>query len=897
MVPLASVAPSLQGACVRRSVTRYRRRHRLLAVGFLTSCVWNICAPVKAWLLTRYGFVSTNDIATVSLEWHTVLNGRLLTALYSAAGIALSGPMAPTRYINVFLDFVISPRSHLSWAASFDGSINDFQMDIEGQAYRCSLNGTAERAQFARDVAMYTTTGYSLWGSERIFNYIPPQDGPTNLHEVTEAVLCLKGMTPEDYVNVEFKSLLNPYTNESDAAAIATWRQGVFPNLTACLARRAALLATAMSPAAGLTILATELASMYDLGLTNIAGSQQLYQPVTFLDGFMDLSGAKSGAVTYQISGPDPMHTLSASSGFLDSMLSAREAAWWCSIQYLDPATQQRNITKCFAQFASTLPAFFLGKYLTVNSGTRYLDNNAFVAAATNGSITAYNYRRRLTARLEDIEYVTPGNLTAWNDLWKQLIATVAGPSMVTPTDALEEICFVGDGCFDVCANASASGGSTLTFKRGGGCVAALDTIAHVLSDLYVDLKCFGLGSGTDNVLVTYMGADGIRRQVVAPATASPVAIWTCLIGGRAPQSEFPSYVVELLSQGTQATLVLVKTDGSDSIMLNFISLVALVGYAYFSAETILALFRIWRWHRRLPDRRSRKQRYYSVVNSSVASAIWARHRLAMRCVGFLNFIAWHIGAARMSCAWTPAILDVATDAAYECRVDVWGHVASASEGVRLVSISWVFFALVFLDRMPGIGIEVRGYAVVWALLGLLPLTVLAGFVAAVCLWRIQAGYLEWVHNQLFVLLVWTVVIGVLRCHAIQSRLLSGVGRVLRLIGVYKQLVDKESPFYDLVGDHFWIERLEWRPAPATYLPLSVLLESPAVRLEDITDHEYFACGLGADAREHGSRLENHPSWLLEAYEYYVCVHECEILCYGRHCAKEEVARRAHHKP
>ncbi|KAF0714315.1 hypothetical protein As57867_003914, partial [Aphanomyces stellatus] len=274
-----------------------------------------------------------------------------------------------------------------------------------------------------------------------------------------------------------FPSPLHPYTNADDANALAVWRARQFPHLTQCLARRAQLIQSSSSPQAAVVTLAQELAAAYNVSLVNIAGYGQLHAVQTFLDGFVDVSGLRSGSLVYQISGPNTFSVLTGSSGHMDSLSSPRETVWWCSIQYIDPVTGTPNATQCFEKVGSTLASFFLGKYVAMYAGTRYVDNGALVKGPTTGAVTAYTYKPQHVVPLKDIRVATQlGNFTAWNALIVNLIANVTS----TPPDAsnaLEELCLVGDGCFSACRNASASAGTTLTYMRGGTCVTSIDTV------------------------------------------------------------------------------------------------------------------------------------------------------------------------------------------------------------------------------------------------------------------------------------------------------------------------------------------------------------------------------------------------------------------------------------
>ncbi|EQC25695.1 hypothetical protein SDRG_16433 [Saprolegnia diclina VS20] len=680
-------------------------RKYILTLGFFISCVWNLVAPLKAWALSRYGFVSTADTIVLNVNWNTVLNGRFLTQLYTSSGIALRAPRPADRYINVFLDFIVVPRSELTWAKSLYGTGNIFQMDLDGRCMRQSLDGPRQADQFNKDILAYTASGYPLWGTEVVRAMVPPVPGFVQLHEISEAMLCLKGMPLEDYVNVQFVSSLQPYNKSSDAAAIAMWRQKLFPNLSECLARRAALVAAANPPADGVAALAKELAATFKTGVVNIAGNAQLYTPMTFLDGFVDLSGLKSGSVTYQLNGRDPSALLFAGSGYLDAVMNPRETAWWCSIQYVDPATNSPNATQCFEKVATTLPSVFLGKYVVAGAGSRF--------------------------------------------------------------------------------------------------------------------------------------------------------------------SDYPSFVMDMLTQGTQASIVMTKANGSEAIILNFIALLSLAGYGYFFVRISIYLYQTAKWIRRMPDSSQKKQLLYSVVNCSISSVIWSHYRTSMQFIGFLGFIAWHLGTSSSSCQWDHSIVDVSVDATYSCRIDSLGHFSSFAEIIRLFSYSWVFYALVFMDRMPGIAIYMPGYIVAALLLGFVPLSLLAIVVAEICKARLQSPALFLIHNQLFLVLLWLAVFWLLR-----TPLLRPVHRLvelcLGLVGVKKQKLHIESPFYAMLGDHFWIETALHRDEDVMYVPLSVLMETKNLKLRNIYDHEYFTYGVLKTEKTRS----DHPLWLQTQLEYYVRVHE-----------------------
>ncbi|OQR88325.1 hypothetical protein ACHHYP_06877 [Achlya hypogyna] len=418
--------------------------------------------------------------------------------------------------------------------------------------------------------------------------------------------------------------------------------------------------------------------------------------------------------------------------------------------------------------------------------------------------------------------------------------------------------------------NASASGGTTVTYRRSGVCEAAVDTVAHGLADVFVDMKCFGLGTGSSSIQVTYMSKDGVRHTATATNTASPVAIVACFIGGRAPQTDYPSYFMNMLTQGTQASIVMTKANGSEAIILNFIALMSLVGYGYFFVRISLYLYATARWIRLMPDSARKRQLMYSVVNCSISSVIWTHHRTSMKFVGFLGFIAWHVGTTNSSCQWAANIKDVSQDAVYRCSIGTLGHFANITEVVRLLSYSWVFYALVFMEKMPGIAIYMPGYIVAALLLGFVPLALLAIVVAEICKLRLDSPGLFLIHNQLFLVLVWLAVFYILRT-PVTRPYLRFVELCLGWIGVKKQRIHVDSPFYAMLGDHFWIEADLVREEDALYVPLSVLMETKNIKLQNIYDHEYFTYGVLKPGK---SVDAPHPGWLASQLEYYVRVHE-----------------------
>ncbi|OQR93137.1 hypothetical protein THRCLA_08542 [Thraustotheca clavata] len=157
---------------------------------------------------------------------------------------------------------------------------------------------------------------------------------PRALNEVTEAVLCLKGIP----------SPPNFYSNPSHAAALDLWRNKLYPNLSKCLDRTAQLINSTIPSEDGLIILAQELATKYNLSLENN----------NIFNGFVDLSDQKSGFVIYTISG------FSVECGILDPCITQGKQ---CGFAHWDPVTKQVNFTECLEKLATTLPAFFLGKH------------------------------------------------------------------------------------------------------------------------------------------------------------------------------------------------------------------------------------------------------------------------------------------------------------------------------------------------------------------------------------------------------------------------------------------------------------------------------------------------------------------------------------------------------
>ncbi|OQR88326.1 hypothetical protein ACHHYP_06878 [Achlya hypogyna] len=795
------------------SALRGRQRVCLLTVLFLIGCLWNLLSPFKTWILAEYGFASQLETTTVTLNWDTVLNGRFLTQLYTNAGIPLAGPLVATRYVNVFIDFMAVPRSVVQWATA--PSLSPFQ----------------------RTGLVFDPSSMPLSGP-----YVVPVDSEASLAGVTEAQLCLRGFSLDAY--------LDEAGIKVEAADRVIWGASMFPRLPACLARRATLLADRKDVVA----LAAELAASHNLSGVSVAGGGLLYAPVTFLDGYLDLTGERSGLVTYHLYGRSPVATSE-----LHVLSPIAAVAQFCTSVYVDPKTLQRNTSQCFqSEAAAAYPANYLGAALSSQSSP-YLDNAAFTASTSTGLAKPYKYTNRKQAALADIEYVAPGNVSAWNHLFQQLVASVTAAPVDTTT-ALEELCLVGDGCVSSCMNASASGGTTVTYRRSGVCEAAVDTVAHGLADVFVDMKCFGLGTGSSSIQVTYMSKDGVRHTATATNTASPVAIVACFIGGRAPQTDYPSALMDMLTQGTQASMAVTLANGSEAIILNFIALVSLVGYGYFCWRTAQLLFRVLRWF--LRTKGVSMQVRYSIVNCSIGSIVWRRHSTAMWLVGFVSFLSWHIGAASMRCSWAAHVADLRHDAEYGCSIDSLGHVASAGAWLRLVSYAWVFFALTALDRLPGITVCARGYMVATVVLGLLPLVLLAFVVAEVCKLRLLIPGLAWLHNYLFLALVWGAVLAGVRCVPLSPLL----APCMSFVAVRLQSIDTESPWHALVGPEFWIDAAFCHPVPVKYVPLSLLMEMANIDVGKVVDHAYYPAGLATRQQLH------HPDWIHDQWEYFVCL-------------------------
>ncbi|OQR81068.1 hypothetical protein THRCLA_11886 [Thraustotheca clavata] len=127
-------------------------------------------------------------------------------------------------------------------------------------------------------------------------------------------------------------------------------------------------------------------------------------------------------------------------------------------------------------------------------------------------------------------------------------------------------------------------------------CLVGDDTVAHGLTDLYADIKCFGLDSCTSNIQLTYLSADGTMHYLTVNNIASPLAILACLIGGRHSKTDYPSYLFDMLAAGTQASNVMTKANGSEAIILNFIALMSLTGYGYFFIRISLNLYQTAQW-------------------------------------------------------------------------------------------------------------------------------------------------------------------------------------------------------------------------------------------------------------------------------------------------------------
>ncbi|OQR93133.1 hypothetical protein THRCLA_08543 [Thraustotheca clavata] len=242
------------------------------------------------------------------------------------------------------------------------------------------------------------------------------------------------------------------------------------------------------------------------------------------------------------------------------------------------------------------------------------------------------------------------------------------------------------------------------------------------LDGIYADTKCFGFNSGTSNIQISYSTFDGM----------SPAAILARIIGGRLPKTDYPSHFLDMIAAGTQASIVITKANGSEATILNFIALLSLVWYRYFFIRISIYLYHTAQWVRKMPRGIEKDPMLYSIVNCSISSVIWTHYRSSMTFIGFLGLIAYHLRASNSSCQWDDSMANIIQDAFYTCKVNIFGSYSSAHEIVRLFSYSWVFYGLVFMDRMP------------------VPFSVLTIFVAEVCYLHLQAPTLFLIHNHLF---------------------------------------------------------------------------------------------------------------------------------------------------
>ncbi|OQS07680.1 hypothetical protein THRCLA_00331 [Thraustotheca clavata] len=482
----------------------------------------------------------------------------------------------------------------------------------------------------------------------------------------------------------------------------------------------------------------------------------------------------------------------------------------------------------------------------------------------TADNITSHYYKPTKHIDLHLIQYAQLYNISHLNYFLSAIAAVVNG-NPFDSSNALEELCLVSDDCFASCMNASASGGITLTFKRGNICHSVVDTISKGLKEIYTDAACLGIGSGNSSVMVTYITKNGSRFQSIANNTANPLSIYACLIGGRIPYDTFPTLFLDMFAQGSQASLVISCSNGSEDIVLNFIALVSLLGYVYFffCIAHFLITKLLWTY--------SHPQLSFSLIKCNVSSVVWNSHRGVMVVSGYLGLVAWHIGACELSCKWNDqAMIDIAVDPVYTCTVNPLGHFQSFGEIIRLVSQAWVFFALVHLDRMPGIGCYARGYTIAVFYLGFVPLSMSAIIVAKASTIRTEIIAMSTIHNQLFLATLWLVVILLMRTRLF-SPYISFVEWCLGLTNIKKQPVSRKSLFYHIVGDHYWTHSALRQSCDAEYVPLSLLLQTKGVNANNIYDHEYFTY------RDTDSCIDfkpNHPQWIETQLEYYVRVHD-----------------------
>ncbi|DAZ96844.1 TPA: hypothetical protein N0F65_008275 [Lagenidium giganteum] len=788
------------------------------------SVAWNVLSPVRALLVSSYADFNTVSSVVSTVQWTTVLDAPFVTSLYENASVLPDMPNEPSRFVNVYIDLIVQAKA-TAWAPF----VNDLHRDP--MVGRYCRSGLRPKTQAQRDaLIVFDHMNLTDWGLN-VHEFIADQED-CSVNEVTEAIICVKGLNASRLVNLEWSTKIPPSASKL-APGLRIWQELLTPDLDACLARRQALVVQASQADRvvehPLVQLTKEIAFNYSLDLHGFASRAQLYSEFRDEQGFVDISGKRSGVRQTRLTGyileNVEFETPSA-------LTAARQSMWDCS-----KLTSADTVSSCFRDRTLAGPAFFLGHYRTF------------------GRLTEYRYLNFTRAHQFPSHRMVSENLFVSTDdvldqytaaLWPLLSQRVRAIPNTAITEALGDaiVCVSDQRCLQECIEESTvqtqlqnSSGWKLGYRQSEKCVFKSIDPEFFAHGGYVSQECFGISFQDTGALQVVMAPSILRSLNLSMAdwlvngTADPNAVLACMLGGRIPhhQEGFPVYFIELIRSGTQTVLVSTFTNGSEKMFLNFLALVSLGGCTAFAGWTILETWSVW-----------------NLLN--ISARAWRRHRSHMVLSGFISLVSWYVGTTQTQCAWRMQIsnateianLTVSTST-YRCFAgDAWAPIRSLWELTRLLAFSHVFYCIVFHEVTVGIEQYTGAIVLCSVCLGAAPNLITSVIITVINRWRLQSPRFSSLHNSIVLAVMWATAL-LVWCQWLRKPYSQMVFRLFAKVGYHQQPVLRRTMASYLVGSSYFTSRSGYHVTPNEWLPLSVVLELPntAMAFIDTLNNEY----------------------------------------------------------
>ncbi|DBA01661.1 TPA: hypothetical protein N0F65_010312 [Lagenidium giganteum] len=818
---------------------------------FVLSVLWNLSSPLKSWLLSRYGFDSSEVSLSEGLQWITSIDYGIAKQLYADAGVELDLPDGQsTRFLNVYLDFMFFRKS-TSWAHLVNHHHDDF---YEGRYCRSTLVYRGDRAE--AQLAKWRNTGVEFW-TWTITDFVRDEEHGCAVHEVAEAVLCLKGINASDFINLDYKTALDPHDPEVHAMLVR-YQELVLPDLNSCLARRASLLSAMGDAKLALQRLAAEIAANYTLDLRNRAGEANLFLDHSTEYGFVDINGHLSGQRHFKLAGT----AAEVRSPGIEPLAPIREILYICST--ILPVNM--TLLECIDRWAVVLPGIYMGwagnddGSGATNAGWYPISGDAFQFASSEGIIRKYNQLNRgkvahnasylplsaITSDLTQSAYRDEVDRIMFQAIFGDQIEWSKGDEL------MKERCYVRDACFDACLGENATNGLDFTFAYrdpfSNQCTSKV--LSYTMNNRgYVSRECYGIGKGNSSIRFMFnqnkynqIHVPGLKTYVVND-TADPFEIFACIMGGRIPSGErLPENLPDFVDTRTNMIFLQSFERGSEQIFLNFYELLTLLGCTIFAcwvAKVSVSIIRHTSMRADAPNAKQLSaQLRYSLTRTSVAIIVWDRGLLLLRCFGFVSLVTWYLHATGTSCSWSVNGQDIwqlnstdflTTDTQeplYSCQPGAlhdffWPFKAAA----RLQAASYTLFIMVFNGRLiRGLTRTAYGFSLALVFLGALPLLVTAVIITEINRARLTAGVMESVHNQLFVTLLWAF--SLLSLWLLRRHLIDWVSVPFRRLGIRRQLLLPQRGLQRIIGSYYFVHSSEFISHAIGFVPLSVCFES-----------------------------------------------------------------------